>query len=97
MNTRVTSVNDNLVSSIATLATGIAGLQQEKANISSPALTGTPTVPTPALNTTSKQIVNAEFVQNNLLLKANVNSPEFLGTPRAPTATVENNSTQLHS
>ena len=95
VNTRVTSVNDNLVSSIATLATGIAGLQQEKANISSPALTGTPTVPTPALNTTSKQIVNAEFVQNNLLLKANVNSPEFLGTPRAPTATVENNSTQL--
>lgn len=92
IDTKANNINSNLISSVSSLTTLLSQLQQNKADINSPALTGTPTAPTPALNTTSKQIVNAEFVQNNLVLKANLDSPLFTGTPQAPTASVTENS-----
>lgn len=95
VDTKANTISATLTSSVSNLSNLIAGLQQSKANIDSPALTGTPTVPTPALNAMTKQIVNAEFVQNNLSLKANLNSPVFTGTPKAPTAEVAENSNVL--
>lgn len=95
VDTKANTISTTLTSSVSNLSNLIAGLQQSKANIDSPALTGTPTVPTPALNAITKQIVNAEFVQNNLALKANLASPVFTGAPQAPTAGVAENSNIL--
>ena len=73
-----------------------------KANIASPALTGTPTAPTAAVATNSTQIATTAFVKGqdyasntSLNLKANIASPALTGTPTAPTAAVATNSTQI--
>jgi hypothetical protein len=92
VDTKADGINSNLISYVSNLSSVTAQLQQDKANVNSPALTGIPTTPTPALNTVTKQVVNAEFVQNNLALKANLDSPIFTGTPQAPTASVTENS-----
>ena len=92
---KANAISATLTTAVSTLSTSLVQLQQDKANVDSPVLTGTPTAPTPALNTATKQIVNAEFVQNNLVLKANLNSPVFTGTPQAPTAAVAENSNVL--
>ena len=63
-----------------------------KANILSPALTGTPTAPTAAVGTNSTQLATTAFVLANGLSLA---SPAFTGTPTAPTAAVGTNTTQL--
>lgn len=55
-----------------------------KAPLASPALTGTPTAPTPAPGTNTSQVATAAFVAALGALKANLASPNFTGTPTAP-------------
>lgn len=76
------------------------------AALASPALTGTPTVPTLGVADDSTKIANSAFVQAvlaayaavvtaALALKATLASPAFTGTPTAPTASAGDNSTKL--
>lgn len=77
-----------------------------KANLSSPALTGTPTAPTAAAGTNSTQLATTAFtwtavntyattVTTALALKANLASPGLTGVPTAPTAAAGTNTAQL--
>ena len=60
-----------------------------KADVNSPALSGTPTAPTASAATDTTQIATTAFVQDQ---KA---SPVFTGTPTAPTAATTTNTTQI--
>ena len=51
------------------------------ATLLSPAFTGTPTAPTPAINNNSTEIATTAYVQNNLANYAPLFSPNFTGTP----------------
>ena len=51
------------------------------ATLLSPAFTGTPTAPTPAINNNSTDIATTAYVQNNLANYAPLFSPNFTGTP----------------
>jgi len=66
-----------------------------KADLASPALTGTPTAPTAAAATNTTQIATTAFVTTADNLKANLASPTFTGVPAAPTATAGTNTTQI--
>jgi hypothetical protein len=74
-----------------------------KANLASPALTGTPTAPTAAVDTNTTQLATTAYVVGQGYLKsatasstyAPLASPALTGTPTAPTASVDTNSTQL--
>lgn len=74
-----------------------------KASLASPALTGTPTAPTAAVNTNTTQIATTQFVINQGYLKsasatalyAPLISPTFTGIPIAPTAALGTNTTQI--
>jgi predicted nucleic acid-binding Zn-ribbon protein len=94
----------------ATLGTALATDLANKANIASPAFTGTPTAPTPTSNDNSTKIATTAFVQaatsgialqTSLDGKADKNSPTFTGTPVLPaetigvTQTAGDNSTKL--
>jgi hypothetical protein len=60
-----------------------------KADINSPALTGTPTAPTASAATSTTQLATTAFVQ------AQKASPALTGTPTAPTATTGTDTTQI--
>jgi hypothetical protein len=66
-----------------------------KADLASPTFTGTPTAPTPAINTDTAQIATTAFVQDNLDLKADLDSPDLTGTPTAPTPTIDTDNDQI--
>lgn len=55
-----------------------------KANLSSPALTGTPTVPTAAAGTNTTQAASTAFVQTAGNAKANLTGAAFTGAITAP-------------
>ena len=59
-----------------------------KANLASPALTGTPTAPTQTAGNNSTRIATTAFATTALNLKANLASPTFTGTPTLPTGTI---------
>lgn len=61
----------------------------------SPALTGTPTAPTPTAADNSTKIATTAYVDTADNLKAPLASPTFTGTPAAPTAAQATNTTQL--
>ena len=63
-----------------------------KADLTSPALTGTPTAPTAANGTDTTQIATTAFVLANA---ATLASPAFTGTPTAPTAAADTDTTQI--
>ena len=78
------------------------------ATLASPALSGTPTAPTPAAANNSTRIATTAYVQTELgnytnttslttllAAKAPLASPTFTGTPAAPTAAVDTNTTQI--
>lgn len=65
------------------------------APVNSPALTGTPTVPTAAPGTNTTQVASTAFVVAADALKAPLASPALTGVPTAPTAAVGTNTTQL--
>lgn len=62
------------------------------APINSPALTGSPTAPTPTLTDSSTLIVTSAFVKGQNY--ATLASPTFTGTPIVPTPTISDNSTK---
>lgn len=64
-----------------------------KADINSPALTGTPTVPTASAGTNTTQAANTAFV-TTAVANGKV-SPALTGTPTAPTASASTDSTQI--
>lgn len=66
-----------------------------KAPLASPALTGSPTAPTPAAGNNTTLIANTAFVYNELLSKANLASPNFTGVPTAPNPTAGDSSSQI--
>ena len=74
---------------LAGLNANIISLLALKANLNSPAITGTPTAPTAAASTNSTQIATTAFVQAQKV------SPALTGTPTAPTATTGANNTQI--
>jgi hypothetical protein len=51
------------------------------ATLLSPAFTGTPTAPTPAINNNSTEIATTAYVQNNLANYAPIYQPNLTGTP----------------
>lgn len=63
------------------------------APINSPAFTGTPTAPTPALNDNSQKLATTAFVQGQAY--APLASPNLTGLPTAPTAGDITNDTQI--
>jgi hypothetical protein len=72
------------------------------APLNSPALTGTPTAPTPIVGNSSTDIATTAFVATSFATQNFVNatfapltSPTFAGTPSAPTAAPGNNTGQL--
>lgn len=65
--------------------------------LASPALTGTPTVPTATLGANTTQAASTAFVAAGLALKANLASPTFTGVPIVPTASSGTNTTQAAS
>lgn len=69
-----------------------------KANLSSPSFTGTPTVPTPTASGpgstyVAEQIVNVGFLGNRI--SDALNNTALTGTPTAPTANTGTNTTQI--
>jgi len=74
-----------------------------KANLASPALTGTPTAPTPATADQSTALATTAFVKNQGYATsaavagtyAPLASPVFTGDPRAPTPAVNDNDTSI--
>jgi hypothetical protein len=77
-----------------------------RAALASPALTGTPTVPTAAALNNTTQVASTAYadaavstlsgtVTTALALKAPLTSPALSGVPTAPTAAVSTNTTQL--
>ncbi len=71
-----------------------------KANLASPALTGTPTTPTAATATNNTQVANTAFVKAviaslGLETLITANSPALTGIPTAPTAAAGTNTTQI--
>jgi len=90
--------------------TSIASAVSSKANISSPAFTGTPTAPTAATASNSTQISTTAHTQAaataittaaivpvtaSIATKAPLASPALTGSPTAPTAATASNSTQV--
>ncbi|HYA24086.1 MAG TPA: hypothetical protein VEF05_07985 [Terriglobales bacterium] len=65
------------------------------APLASPALTGTPTAPTPAVADNSTKIATTAWVQSNFLNYAELNSPGFTGIPTAPTPPNTDSSTKI--
>jgi hypothetical protein len=70
-------------------------LDYEYAPLASPALTGTPTAPTPATDDNSTKIATTAHVKNAIASKAPIASPAFTGTPTASTPARGDNSGKL--
>ncbi|CAK0766185.1 hypothetical protein CCP3SC15_330026 [Gammaproteobacteria bacterium] len=86
-------VSDNLfIGESGSVVTPIAG-SGTYAKLASPALTGTPTAPTAAVDTNTTQLATTAYVVGQGYGK--LASPTFTGTPAAPTAAVDTNTTQL--
>jgi hypothetical protein len=66
-----------------------------RAPIASPALTGTPTAPTPSAGDNSTKVATTAYADTALAQKAPLASPALTGTPTAPTAANGTNTTQL--
>lgn len=85
--------------------TAIAQLDSLKAPITSPAFTGSPTVPTPTASDNSTKIPSTAWVNgftysqaqitSLLAAKAPLVSPTFTGTPNAPTQSTSDNSAAI--
>lgn len=64
-----------------------------RAPLASPALTGTPTAPTAAVDTNTTQVATTAYVVGQGYAK--LASPALTGTPTAPTAAVSTSTTQV--
>jgi hypothetical protein len=77
------------VNYLSGLSSNLVGQLALKAQLASPAFTGTPTAPTASAATNSTQVATTAFVQAQKV------SPAFTGVPTAPTAAEGTNGTQL--
>jgi hypothetical protein len=85
--------------------TAIASAIASKADLNSPALTGTPTAPTAASGTNTTQLATTAFVTaersasitltNKTITSPTISDPTITGVPTAPTASPGTNTTQL--
>lgn len=91
----VGSTNPVESNGIATAISQVTTLANTKAPLASPALTGTPTAPTPTADDSSTKIATTAYVQEELGDYAPLASPSFSGTPTAPTAATSTNTTQI--
>lgn len=82
------AINDD-ASYAATITTALG----TKAPLASPALTGTPTAPTPISSTNTTQLATTAFVQGLVALLATLASPTFTGTVTIPTVSGTSDST----
>lgn len=73
--------------------TNLVGDLSLKAPINSPALTGTPTAPTPNVASSDSNIATTAFVKTQGY--ATLVSPTFLGDPKAPTPATADNDTSI--
>lgn len=87
----IVGVPDGAIS-MAKLATALQTLINAKAPLASPALTGTPTAPTPAAGTNSTRVATTEFVERDF---APLDSAALTGTPTAPTPATSDNTTKI--
>ncbi|WP_195985390.1 hypothetical protein [Clostridium sp. D33t1_170424_F3] len=76
-----------------TVSEAIGGLEESKAGLDSPALTGTPTAPTAAKNANSTQVATTAFVKSQGY--STTDSPTFTGSPKAPTPATGSNDTRI--
>lgn len=87
----------------ANYASTITNSLADKAPLASPALTGTPTAPTAAVDTNTTQVATTAYVVGQGYLKsatasstyAPLASPSLTGTPTAPTAAFGTDTTQV--
>ena len=98
LNNKITQLGDATAAADAlNLRTGDARYMASGAGpyapLASPALTGTPTAPTPAPGTSNTTLATTAFVTNAAF--APVNSPLFTGDPRAPTPSPGDNDTSI--
>lgn len=93
--TMVTELNALEAILDASAADAANAVLSSKANLASPAFTGTPTAPTASAGTNTTQLATTAFVTTGLASKADLASPALTGTPTAPTATQGTNTTQL--
>lgn len=73
--------------------TGLQPALNAKADLASPALTGTPTAPTAAAATNTTQLATTAFVKS--LAYAPLAGPVFTGDPQAPTPATADNDTSI--
>ena len=100
---RITTASNTPIAIAQSAVTNLASDLGLKANLDSPALTGTPTAPTAAVDTNTTQIATTAYVIGQGYLKsatasstyAPLASPALTGTPTAPTAAVATNTTQI--
>lgn len=92
----VTQIAGNSTTALAT-TDFVTTADNLKANIASPALTGTPTAPTAPALTNTTQIATTQFVTTADNLKANIASPTFTGTVTTPALVISNVSTPTGS
>ena len=97
----VTSTASGSISS-TNVQDALEELDSEKAPKASPALTGSPTAPTPPSGSNSTAIATTAFVrtretglQSSIDLKAPLASPALTGDPTAPTQAAGNDSTRI--
>jgi hypothetical protein len=97
----VTSTASGSISS-TNVQDALEELDSEKAPKASPALTGSPTAPTPSSGNNSTAIATTAFVrtretglQSSIDLKAPLASPALTGDPTAPTQAAGNDSTRI--
>ena len=78
---------------VANLKTAVAPDLSTYAPLASPALTGSPTAPTAAVETNTTQVATTAYVVGQGYAK--LASPALTGTPTAPTASGGTNTTQI--
>ena len=78
---------------VANLKTAVAPDLSTYAPLASPALTGSPTAPTAAVDTNTTQVATTAYVVGQAYAK--LASPALTGTPTAPTASGGTNTTQI--
>ena len=78
---------------VANLKTAVAPDLSTYAPLASPALTGSPTAPTAAVDTNTTQVATTAYVVGQGYAK--LASPALTGTPTAPTASGGTNTTQI--
>ena len=78
---------------VANLKTAVAPDLSTYAPLASPALTGSPTAPTAAVDTNTTQVATTAYVVGQAYAK--LASPALTGTPTAPTASSGTNTTQI--